>query len=559
MLRPASRRANQRSASPYGDADPASYEPDPHGPDGAPYRPDGPRYQPDGPRYQPDAPQYQPDGPRYQPDAPRYEPGPSPYGPKPPQDGPDGWPYRQDPGSDGPDAWPYRQDPGPYGPTSPPYRPDPYGQAPYGQAPYGQALPSVPPTYDFGQAPPDFGQAPPPADGDGGPPGQRPGRRRRGRGGKGPGRVRRLFRRPWMRVIVALIALLCCWLAFSIGQALTAPGGGSVSSKLAEWARDHYLGPVVTFGEWLTYNPPKVGGKPSFSLAVPKTAQVKYKHTKHFQPIIPPRLSSMAGTPLPGEGVWRVLETVKGEPAIFGTFLRPSPVYTSYVAGIVSMDQRLVTFQLRPGSEDPGPGDWNAQPWITPGSRAGLLATFNGGFKIDTSGGGFYLNGHTAGTLTDGAASVVYYRNGTIKIGVWGRDVRMSSDVVGVRQNLKLIVDYGKVPASVNQDVLGSWGATLGGGYYVWRSGLGVTRDGRVIFVYGPALDVQELADVLQRAGAVEALQLDINPEWMAFDYYQADGHPTDPTPVNLLPDQQGTPYRYYSVYSRDFTAVYAR
>jgi Phosphodiester glycosidase len=541
VLRPASRRANQHRASPYGDADPASYEPDPQSPDGAPYRPDTPRYQPD---------------------APRYEPGPSPYGPKPSQDGPDGWPYRQDPGPYGPDAWPYRQDPGPYGSTPPPYRPDPYGQAPYGQAPYGQAPygqapygeapPSEPPTYDFGQPPP-------PADGDGGPPGRRPGRRGRGRGAKGPGRVRRLFRRPWMRVIVALVAVLCCWLAFSIGQALTAPGGGSVSSKLAEWARDHYLGPVVTFGEWLTYNPPKVGGKPSFSLAVPKTAQVKYKHTKHFQPIIPPRLSSMAGTPLAGEGVWRVLETVKGEPAIFGTFLRPSPVYTSYVAGIVSMDQRLVTFQLRPGSEDPGPGNWNAQSWIPPGSRAGLLATFNGGFKIDTSGGGFYLNGHTAGTLTDGAASVVYYRNGTIKIGVWGRDVRMTPDVVGVRQNLKLIVDHGKVPSSVNQDVLGSWGATLGGGYYVWRSGLGITKDGRIIFVYGPALDVQELADVLQRAGAVEALQLDINPEWMSYDYYKADGHPSDPTPVMLLPDQQGSPYRYFSIYSRDFTAVYAR
>jgi len=229
------------------------------------------------------------------------------------------------------------------------------------------------------------------------------------------------------------------------------------------------------------------------------------------------------------------------------------------VAGIVSMDQRLVTFQLRPGAEDPGPGNWHAQSWITPSSRTGLLATFNGGFKIDTSGGGFYLNGHTAGTLTDGAASVVYYRNGTIKIGEWGRDVRMNQDVVGVRQNLKLIVDHGHVPASVNQDVLSSWGATLGGGYYVWRSGLGITKDGRVIFVYGPALNVQELADVLQRAGAVEALQLDINPEWMSYDYYKADGHPSDPTPVMLLPDQQATPYRYFSVYSRDFTAVYAR
>ncbi len=353
--------------------------------------------------------------------------------------------------------------------------------------------------------------------------------------------------------------MFCCWLAFSVGQALAAPNGGSASSKLAEWARDHYLGPVVTFGEWLTYNPPKVGGKPSFSLAVPSTGPAQYARVRGFQPIIPQRLNSPAGPPLPGEGVWRVLETVNSEPAIFGTFLRPDQVHTSYVAGIVSMDQRLVSFQLRPGAEDPGPGNWHAQPWIPPGTRTGLLATFNGGFKLDTSGGGFYLNGVTRGTLTKGAASVVYYRNGTIRIGEWGRDVSMTPDVVGVRQNLKLIVDHGRVPAAVNNDVLGAWGATLGGGYYVWRSGLGITADGRIIFVYGPALDVQDLAGLLQRAGAVEALQLDINPYWMSYEYYQAKGHPADPTPVNLLPTQQQTPYRYYSVYSRDFTAVYAK
>ena len=158
-----------------------------------------------------------------------------------------------------------------------------------------------------------------------------------------------------------------------------------------------------------------------------------------------------------------------------------------------------------------------------------------------------------------GAASVVYYRDGTIKIGSWGRELRMTPDVVGVRQNLKLLVDHGKVPATVNQDVLANWGATLGGGYYVWRSGLGITKDGRVIFVYGPALDAKELASLLRRAGATEALQLDINPEWMSYDYYKAGSHPSDPAPHALLPTQQGSVYRYYQVYSRDFTVVYAR
>lgn len=377
------------------------------------------------------------------------------------------------------------------------------------------------------------------------------------------GRFRRFTRRPAVRVVGALIGVFLIWVCFSVGQALTAPNGYSTSEKLAEWARDHYLGPAVTFGEWLTYQPPKVGGKPSFSLTVPKgeaAAAAKAK-ADEFKPIIPAPLTSLAGSLQPGEGQWRVLERVKGEPAVFGTFLRSSATYSSYVSGIVSMDQRLVTFQLHPGYEDPGGGGWgsNSTPWIPPSARTGLLATFNGGFKLSSAQGGFYLNGHTHGALQTGAASVVYYRDGTMKIGVWGRDVGMTSQVIGVRQNLKLIVDQGQVPSSVDSNVQTNWGATLGGGYYVWRSGVGITKDGRIIYAYGPALNVRGIATLLQHAGAVEAMELDINPDWTAYDYYHVDGKPSDPSPVALLPTQPSSTERYYSVWSRDFTAVYAR
>ncbi len=78
-----------------------------------------------------------------------------------------------------------------------------------------------------------------------------------------------------------------------------------------------------------------------------------------------------------------MLGAVNGDPAIYGTYLRPSRVYSSYVAGIVSMNQNLLRFELRPGAEDPGPGNWHAADDIPPGTRRGLLATFNSGFKIE--------------------------------------------------------------------------------------------------------------------------------------------------------------------------------
>jgi hypothetical protein len=56
------------------------------------------------------------------------------------------------------------------------------------------------------------------------------------------------------------------------------------------------------------------------------------------------------------------------------------------------------------------------------------MATWNGGFRITdgTSKGGFYLDGRTDSTLRDGAASEVFYCDGSIRIGTWGRDVRMT-------------------------------------------------------------------------------------------------------------------------------------
>ena len=405
-----------------------------------------------------------------------------------------------------------------------------------------------------------------PAGAQDGDPGHRRSGQRRLRGRPGSGR-RRLRDRRGARIALTVVVVVVGWLGWSMGHALTAPGGGTVSERMAEWARDHYLGPLVTLGEWIAYEPPKVGGKPSFALTAPDSGQVppdnpaaaKASLGRQVAAAFPARLASPARKPLPGEGVWRVLGSVNGIPAMFGTYLRPDSVHTSYAEGIVSMDQRLVRFQLHPGAEDPGPGNWKTPAMIPPGSRTGLMATFNGGFKIASAGGGFYLNGAAKGTLQRGAASMVYYRDGRVQIGSWGTDVHMTPQVKGVRQNLRLIVDHGRVPASVNVNVQTNWGATLGGGEFVWRSGVGITADGRIIFVYGPALNVRDLAGLLQRAGAVRAMQLDINPDWMSFMYYKSARHPADPTPVNLLPDQVQPAQRFYSLSSRDFTAVFAR
>jgi hypothetical protein len=102
----------------------------------------------------------------------------------------------------------------------------------------------------------------------------------------------------------------------------------------------------------------------------------------------------------------------------------------------------------------------------------------------------------------------------------------------------------------------------LGNQIYVWRSGLGVTADGALVYVGGPGLNITDLADLLVRAGAVRAMELDINTDWVNLSTYQPPS-PTGPaTPADgteLLPSMTGTPGRYFEPWwARDFITMSA-
>jgi hypothetical protein len=176
--------------------------------------------------------------------------------------------------------------------------------------------------------------------------------------------------------------------------------------------------------------------------------------------------------------------------------------------------------------------------------------------------GGYYTDGKTIIPLRTGAASFVVSSNGSATVGQWGRDVTMGPGVVSVRQNLDLLVDNGQVVPAANTPNSRQWGATLGGGLYVWRSGLGVTANGALVYVGGPGLDILDLANILVRAGAVRGMEMDINTDWVNFTSYQPSTPNGPATPANgteLLPGMTGTPGRYFeSWWARDFITMSA-
>jgi hypothetical protein len=151
--------------------------------------------------------------------------------------------------------------------------------------------------------------------------------------------------------------------------------------------------------------------------------------------------------------------------------------------------------------------------------------------------------------LRAGAASLVIRADGSATVGLWGRDVSLTLDVVSVRQNLGLLVDHG-----ANLSGTASWGATLGHVTSTWRSGLGVDPFGNLVYAAGPGLDASSLAQVLIQAGALRAMELDINPAFVGFAFYTPSGGGTD-----LVAGMSYSPAHWLSGSARDFIAVLVR
>jgi hypothetical protein len=378
---------------------------------------------------------------------------------------------------------------------------------------------------------------------------------------------RNVFFRRRLKVVVAVaFAGFLLWTAISLGGALSNPAlGSSFGARFSEWARTHGGAGIVNWveKEWYTHHPPPVGGKPpAGAIVVPKVSPAAVSGgPAHLAP--PSAMQPFSSPAIPGEGAWSPAgRLVAGIPAIYETTLRPDAIHTSYVVGVAWMDTKLLKATLYSGSQIPGGGPYVHTAPIQPGPAGNLVAAFNAGFLMSGANGGYYTDGKAVLPLQTGAASFVIYRNGTSAVGSWGRDLSMTSNVVSVRQNLSLLVDGGQAVPGLNATDTTKWGNTLGNAVYVWRSGVGITADGALVYVGGPGLNITDLANILVRAGAVRAMELDINTDWVNYSTYKPatpKGLATGTNGTELLPGMTGTPARYFQTWwARDFFTMSA-
>ncbi|MGH3415666.1 MAG: hypothetical protein ACRDSS_04300, partial [Actinocrinis sp.] len=244
------------------------------------------------------------------------------------------------------------------------------------------------------------------------------------------------------RGILAVFLLIIGYVGVTMYPYLTAPGTDRLNARVAEWGRDHHLGWAVTWLENATYTAPPTGGK----LDAGELAQLQgatASEPPKAKVDLPANITPLAAGTVPGEGVWHpVTMNSTGVPIVEKAALRPDAKHTSNLAYVMWMNQKALSFGLHPGYQQPG-GNWSTPDMIGPAQRPGLVATWNGGFKVKPNDalGGFYADGRTAASLVNGKAAEVFYKDGSLRVGMWGRDETMAPDVSGVRQNLSLLVD----------------------------------------------------------------------------------------------------------------------
>lgn len=182
-----------------------------------------------------------------------------------------------------------------------------------------------------------------------------------------------------------------------------------------------------------------------------------------------------------------------------------------------------------------------------------MVGAFNGGFLLSTGVSGIAVNGATQGVFQQDMAAAVTYADGSVALGAWGRDVpRPGVAVVSARSNLHLLVDGGQ-PAP-DASAVSDWGAVLrSAGAATARASLGIRPDGDLVWVGSMAALPGPLADAQVMVGAVRAMELDINPEWVALFGF------VNGVPHALLPGQNRPADTYIAGWPRDFFTVDAR
>jgi hypothetical protein len=354
-------------------------------------------------------------------------------------------------------------------------------------------------------------------------------------------------------VVLAVVAPV----VYSYTTTMLQPSSLPLWPRSVEWLRAHHGNWLVDEAEHYYYGwkAPHKGGPQLTSLPSVGLTPSVTKKARHRPVIWLPRIKPVLAHPLPGEGVWSSTGSiVRGRPPVLVTEFRTEVAYPRIVAYLAWFDHTRTSVAFYPGRYEPPDAPVRGPMSVPSDQRWRLLATFNGGFIYRDGQNGSSIGGLKYEPLKHGLGTLLAYRDGRVDVKTWTGGAVAGRTVAFARQSLPLILDHGRLNPALNDS--SQWGYTLGNAIRVWRTGAGVDRNGNLIYAAADYQTVTTLAKILQRAGAVRAIQLDINPEWPTLITYQHHGG-LDPTKV--VPNYQQPATRYLVPDDRDFFAVYLR
>ena len=242
---------------------------------------------------------------------------------------------------------------------------------------------------------------------------------------------------------------------------------------------------------------------------------------KPLDPIMKPAIN--------GEGQWIRLDDdpfitpIPGLPTPFvTTFVRSDPSAQHTRVYVTMWDPRLIALHMEAGTVEPVTATGEAGPGQiprTPEVMRRVVGGFNGGFQATHGQFGMQANGVLYLPPKPYAATVLEMRDGTTAFAAWPKEQEVPEDVLSFRQNMTFMVQ---------NDKYNPWGRAWWGGVppgwhdavHTTRSGLCLTKEGFVAYLFGHDIGPEPLGKAMLAARCQVGIHLDMNPGLAGFEFY---------------------------------------
>jgi hypothetical protein len=255
----------------------------------------------------------------------------------------------------------------------------------------------------------------------------------------------------------------------------------------------------------------------------------------------PSSLAPVLPDPISGEGQWAPVVDgafVNAQPnaphAFYQTFIRVDPE-RPYVSVYVTLwDPRQVQLHLAMGTKEPESATGETGSGLIPRDPEvvkRLVGAFNGGFQALHGEFGMMAEGRVYLPPKPWAGTVAVYQDGRVGMGSWpGPDksgwdearanAQIPADMIAMRQNLTSVVEDGLY----NPWKRWWWGAAPENAdeqTFITRSGLCLTAEGHMAFLWGESMGPDELGKAMLALRCARGIHLDMNSKHTGFEFYR--------------------------------------